>query len=139
MTEAWFYVTEQEGTDGQQQLLLRILERALKSTRQLYLHCDSKQQAHSLSELFWQDNQFIPHGLMTTSPAAQPVVIGFGDNPGEHHDIVVNLGKEIPDHFSRFERIIELVTGDQTARETSRERWIFYKHRGYPVARHELR
>ena len=137
MTEAWFYVTDEAGPESGEQLLVRLLERALRSRRQLYVHCDNPQAAESLSGQLWQGTRFIPHGLHG-SGASQQLLLGHGDDPGEHHDILINLSSAVPDHFSRFERVIELVTGEATSRAQSREKWTFYKHRGYPVERHEL-
>lgn len=137
MTEAWFYVTEASGDAGRHQLLLRLLERALRSDRKLYLHCADQAGAERCSELLWQGQNFIPHGLSGQDPAQQ-LLIGFGEDPGDNHDVLVNLEASVPDHFSRFERVIELVSGDTEGRNLSREKWTFYKHRGYPVTRHEL-
>ena len=137
MTEAWFYVTEQPGTAAAEQLLVRLLERALRSRRQLYVHCATAEAVHTLSSQLWQGTRFIPHGQREQS-AGQQLVLGHGEDPGGHHDILINLTEAVPDHFSRFQRVIELVTGDDPSRRLSREKWTFYKHRGYPVERHEL-
>ena len=129
-------MTEEAGTHAAEPLLARLLERALRSRRQLYLHCATEDQAAAVSDSLWQGTRFIPHGL--AGAPAQQLIIGHGDDPGGQHDILVNLADQIPDHFSRFQRVIELVTGDAASRQLSREKWTFYKHRGYPVERHEL-
>lgn len=138
MTEAWFYVSEDAGDAAVHGLLARLIERALRSPRQLYIHARDAEQACRLSDWLWQGHRFLPHGLHGEDNAEQAVIIGHGGDPGDHHDILVNLDSQIPDHFSRFQRVVELVSGDEASRALSREKWTFYKHRGYPVARHEL-
>lgn len=137
MTEAWFYVTEQPGPEARLQLLVRLLERALRSPRQLYVHSENESTVTGISDHLWQGARFLPHGMAGKHPGQQ-LILGHGPDPGDHHDILVNLSPDIPDHFSRFQRVVELVSGDDQARQQSREKWTFYKHRGYSVARHEL-
>jgi DNA polymerase-3 subunit chi len=50
---------------------------------------------------------------------------------------MVNLGPETPAHFSRFDRLVEIVSADETDRAAGRERWKFYRERGYPMHRHD--
>ncbi len=50
----------------------------------------------------------------------------------------VNLASEPPSYFSRFERLIEVVTGDEDDRASGRARWRFYRDRGYPIQTHDL-
>ena len=138
MTEAWFYVSEESGDAALHGLLARLIERALRSPRQLYVHARDEAHATEVSHWLWQGHHFLPHGLHGADSADQAIIIGHGTDPGGHHDILVNLDREIPDHFSRFQRVVELVSGDDASRTLSREKWTFYKHRGYPVARHEL-
>ena len=52
--------------------------------------------------------------------------------------LLVNLDREQPDFFSRFERMIEVVENEDDDLEAGRRRWKFYKDRGYPLGRHDL-
>jgi len=40
--------------------------------------------------------------------------------------------------FSRFDRVVEPVDADQAARAASRERFKFYRDRGYQPTAHKL-
>jgi DNA polymerase-3 subunit chi len=55
-----------------------------------------------------------------------------------HHDLLVNLDREQPSSFARFERLIEVVGADDEDLAAARARWKFYKDRGYPLDRHDL-
>ena len=58
--------------------------------------------------------------------------------PGDHHQILINLQGEIPTWFSRFERVIELVQPESEDEQTKRENFKFYKERGYALDFHDL-
>ena len=59
--------------------------------------------------------------------------------PVVHEQVLVNLRDEAPPHFSRFERLMEIVTRDASDREHARERFRFYRERGYEIHTHDLR
>ena len=44
----------------------------------------------------------------------------------------------VPEFFSRFERVAELVENDEQQRHHGRERFRFYKERGYPLQTHNV-
>jgi DNA polymerase-3 subunit chi len=83
---------------------------------------------------------FVPHALAIGSgaPADSPVVIGTGSDPGDHHEVLVNLGTQVPEFFGRFQRVAEVVLSDPEARAASRRRWSFYKDRGYALTHHDM-
>lgn len=84
---------------------------------------------------------FIPH-CMANAPAtivdATPVVLCDSARSSPHHDVLVNLGTEVPEGFERFERLIEVVTVREDDRADARQRWQHYKSRGYELKRIDL-
>ena len=52
--------------------------------------------------------------------------------------MLVNLALQTPSFFSRFERLIEVVTPADDDRAAARDRWRFYKERGYPLSSFDL-
>ena len=52
--------------------------------------------------------------------------------------ILINLTNEIPKYFSTFERLVEIVDAREEVRKPARQRFIFYKNRGYSVDSHSL-
>ena len=85
---------------------------------------------------------FIPHVWAHDALAAQtPVVLAAPDGAIEalpHHEVLVNLGGAQPAWFSSFERLIELVGEDEPDRAEARDRWRFYRERGYALHRHDV-
>ena len=84
---------------------------------------------------------FIPHCHVRDALASQTPILLTGAADIErsaHHDVLVNLDRLQPDVFSRFERLVEVVGADDADLEAGRQRYKFYRDRGYPLVRHDL-
>lgn len=85
--------------------------------------------------------EFIPHCAIEGSApavlAASPVVLADSPRAAPHHEVLVNLGRALPEGFERFERLIEVVTVDEADRALARQRWRHYAERGYAITRHD--
>jgi DNA polymerase-3 subunit chi len=86
--------------------------------------------------------EFIPHCDAQSASedvlAASPVVLADALRATPHHQVLVNLGDDVPEGFERFERLIEVVTQDEADRQGARARWKHYADRGYAIVRHDL-
>ena len=68
-----------------------------------------------------------------------PVVLAVDVRQGGHQELLLNLGGAVPEGFSRFERLVEVVSAtDETDRGAARVRWRHYASRGYAITRHDL-
>lgn len=98
--------------------------------------------AASFDRLLWTQPalSFIPH-CRDSSPLAHatPVIIGERADALASADVLINLGNEPPTVFSRFERLMEIVTEDESDVRYGRQRYRFYKDRGYELVDHDLR
>jgi DNA polymerase III subunit chi len=93
--------------------------------------------------MLWSFSQldFIPHCHVRNQLASVTPLHLAGANDADaclHHDLIVNLDRELPPFFSRFERMIEVIEAQDDDLEAGRTRWKFYKDRGYPLSRHDL-
>lgn len=77
---------------------------------------------------------FIPH-CMADSPlaASTPIVLAERTDAALHHAILLNLRAEVPASFARFERLLELVGEAPEELDAGRERYRFYRDRGYAL------
>ncbi|TCK44499.1 DNA polymerase III chi subunit [Paraburkholderia sp. BL8N3] len=77
---------------------------------------------------------FVPH-CMEASPLAKdtPVVLAANLDEVPHHQILVNLGMSVPPQFARFERLLEVVGNEEQELAAGRERYRFYRDRGYAL------
>ena len=139
MTRIDFYVVTDAGPDVRLTVAARLADKALARGHRLFIHAVDEAQAARLDQLLWsfRGASFIPHALCTHQED-EPVVIGWGQDPGEHNDVLINLATQAPAYFSRFNRVAEVVTQDAEHLEAMRAAWRFYRDRGYPLAKHDL-
>jgi DNA polymerase-3 subunit chi len=66
-------------------------------------------------------------------------LIGCGSSPaGEGWEVLINLAGAVPEFFSRYHRVAELVDSNGQRREQGRERFRFYRDRGYELITHQM-
>jgi DNA polymerase-3 subunit chi len=140
MTRVDFYILQHSRADTGQ-LTCKLTEKAYKQGHQVYINTASDQQLKQLDDLLWtfRDGSFLPHGRYSAeTPGEQPILLGHAVEPDGPNDVLVNLANDIPAFFSRFNRVAELVGGDDAQREAGRARYRFYKDRGYTLNTHKL-
>jgi DNA polymerase-3 subunit chi len=139
VTRVNFYVVADASSEARLQVAARLAEKAYRQGHSLFINAGSASEAEAIDELLWtfRPGSFIPHHPLTESLQG-PVVVGWGQEPNNHDDVLINLALTPPAFFSRFQRVAEVVTQDTTALEAMREAWRFYKDRGYPLQKHDL-
>jgi DNA polymerase-3 subunit chi len=140
MTQVDFYILPEQSTERRQLFACRLVEKAFKLGHKVYIHSESAEQASQLDDLLWnyRPSSFLPHQCTRQDSVAQ-IEIGFGEDPGHHHDVMINLGLEIPEFFSRFQRLSEIVVTDPQVTTATRANYKFYRDRGYPLQSHDMR
>ena len=139
MTQIDFYLLQSEAPQARLHFACRLAETIQRKGHRLYIHVADEAQAQALDQLMWgfKPEAFVPHGLLGQQPPSA-VEIGWQDEPGDHHDVLLNLDLKIPAHFSRFQRVAEIIDQSETTRAPKRQDWRFYKERGYPVKAHPI-
>ncbi|SAK39519.1 DNA polymerase III subunit chi [Caballeronia temeraria] len=98
------------------------------------------QRLAAFDEQLWtfQPLEFVPH-CMAKSALAQdtPVVLTSNLDEAPHHQVLVNLGAPVSAQFARFERLVEIVGNDGDELAAGRERYRFYRDRGYAIETHK--
>ncbi len=139
MTRVGFYVVQSAEPGQRLQVAARLVDKAAQHGHRVFINAVDEAQARQLDELLWsyRPASFLPHGLAGTEHA-QDIAIGWGQEPGDHNDMLINLQLQIPEFFSRFNRVAEVVTQDQQSLEVLRQSWKFYRERGYQLEKHDL-
>jgi DNA polymerase III subunit chi len=139
MTQVDFYILEGDGPRGRALFVCRLADKVAGMGHKVFVQAQSEEAARELDELMWtySDKSFLPHCLAGADPEAA-VHIGHGAEPAGDFHLLINLGAEVPGFFSRFERVAEVVDGDETRKTQGRERFRFYKDRGYPLKTNNL-
>jgi len=115
------------------QLVCELANEAGKRQHSVLIYCRDAGLAGQLESLLWQHipSSFLAHS--TAADGSAPIYICSGEEPGDYHDMMINLDSDTPSWFSRFEHLAELIYGDETQVQTKRERFAHYKHLGYPL------
>lgn len=140
MTRIDFYVLSSDSREARLQYACRLAHKAWSHNRRIYLHCASEDEAEQLDELLWafRPEAFLPHALHQDQPDAN-VVCGWGDDPAPHHDLLINLSNDTPPFFSQFNRLAEILVEHEQVLSPARQRFRFYRERGYPLKTHQIR
>lgn len=118
----------------------RLIEKIYRRGHRIYVHTGNDEQSRMLDDLLWtyRPDRFIPHSLVDGAGQV-PIRIGHDGEPGDDEEILVNVSGAVPDFFSRFERVAEVVPLDPGSRQSARQNYKFYKDRGYPLHYHEMK
>jgi DNA polymerase III subunit chi len=144
VTQVDFYILDSDSDDARLRLACKIVDKATQLDHHVFIHSASDSEAQQLDELLWTFSQgsFIPHRIVRgelAQPALEPVLIGVNQPPSAGRwDVLINLAEEVPEFFSRYERVAEVVDANEVRRERSRERYRFYRDRGYKLNTYQV-
>lgn len=103
--------------------------------------CPDAGTAQNFDRMLWTASPlaFVPHCHAAHALAARtPVVIDHEGIAPTHDEVLLNLRADWPPVFSRFQRLIEIVSQDNDDRSAARARFKFYRDRGYEIRTHDL-
>lgn len=121
-------------------LVCELARKANDSGQPLLILTTSLQQAEALDELLWDfdEDAYIGHQIAGTDDEDDitPVLIVPPEFEAPMRPLVLNL-RDAP-VAEGFERVLEVVPADPSAREPLRRRWKHYKDRGIDVHKHDM-
>jgi DNA polymerase-3 subunit chi len=107
----------------------------------VFVWCPDLETANRFDRMLWTTPAigFVPH-CAPRDPLAPvtPVIVDHEGDAPPHDEVLLNLRLECPPVFSRFRRLIEIVSLDDADRERARERFRHYRDRGYEIRTHDL-
>lgn len=144
MTRIDFYIVEGPARDAELTFACRLAEKAVRQDLEVLINAGARAESARLDELLWTFSQgsFLPHrrlGDRSRADEGEPVLIGCGEEPGDGRwDLLINLARDVPGFFSRFRRVAELVGSDEENKSAGRERFRYYRDRGYELRTHHV-
>ena len=161
MTKIDFYITSINTLDDYWHFACRLTEKAFRKQCDVYLHTANEEHMAAVDKLLWtfRPNSFLPHSseisseistemsnkanednskIDSAASATGEILVACSGDPRDHHDVLVNLTEQTPECFSRFTRVAEVVMGTDEAKAKSRQRYKYYRDRGYPLEVHNL-
>ncbi|MBK7003245.1 MAG: DNA polymerase III subunit chi [Rhodoferax sp.] len=139
MTEVVFHF----GVASKQDYTCRLLRKAVASGARLVVLADAA-QLEQLDHALWALSpvDFVAH-CVAGAPAAvrsrSPVVlVTHTSHVPESRQILVNTTDTVPEGFEQFERMIEVVSSEESDRLLARQRWRHYATHAHPIRKHEV-
>jgi DNA polymerase-3 subunit chi len=137
LTRIDFYL----GADDRLRVACRLAAKALAQQLRVLVYAPDGDTAAAIDRLLWTTPAigFVPHVMAGHRLAAEtPVVIARGVEDTAHDEVLVNLAAEWPPAFARFRRLVEIVARDEDDKRAARDRYRFYRDRGYEIHTHRL-
>ena len=137
MTRVDFY----SNAEPKLRVACQLVAKATQQQLRVVVYAPDENTARSLDMLLWayQANESVLHCMAHQALAFEtPVVIARKEAEMPHYQIILNLHADSPPSFGRFERLIELVGAGDDDRRLARDRYRFYRDRGYEIHHHDL-
>lgn len=147
MTRVDFYIISDANPQAEDTVACRLTEKALKQGYKILILGQSKKQLQSLDEKLWtyNDQSFIPHEIINELANTDDrhnehlkVILSDNEQAGNSANLLINLSGKVPEHYSNFERIAEIVPAQEQERQQSRVRFKEYKKRQCELQTHNL-
>ncbi len=141
MTQVQFYILSDEKPKAAFSRAIEFIDQAYQRKQNVFIHTCRQSDAEYMDELLWvrDADSFLPHLLVDEAVGVMPPIqIGYGQEPKIKPDVLVNLADEIPRFHGQFEHLIEFAHGEESTRQKARERFKYYRDRGYPLRHQNL-
>jgi len=141
MTDIDFYIVASDSPQARELMACRLAEKVYKMGRNVHIHTVSASESQTLDRLLWsfRDGSFIPHTIaeqINPMDEVAPIIISHSNEVNHHSDVLINLTDKVPLFFSRFKRVSEIITDKE--KTVGRERFKFYRDRGYSLKSHNI-
>ncbi|HWA39939.1 MAG TPA: DNA polymerase III subunit chi [Burkholderiales bacterium] len=137
MTSIDFYFNAEDRL----QVACRLAGKAVARRKRLLIYAPEAETASRIDRMLWTWPAigFVPHCMTNDALAAEtPVLIAAGEDVPDGCEVLLNLGGDCPPHFASFARLLELVGRADEEKAAGRERYKFYRDRGYAITNHDL-
>ncbi len=117
------------------------LQQAWGNRQTVLVYVPDAEQATRLDRMLWTQPalSFLPHCRHDADVAGEtPILLTDRLDTPPHEGCILNLSNELPPTFSRFEHLVEIVSTHDADRLPARERFKFYRDRGYAIESRDI-
>ena len=141
MPRADFYLIDKPRFREQPLLLVcELAKKAFAADVPLLVLARDAAQAEALDDLMWSfdPDEYLPHQIagMDESDDDTPILIATPEIDLPARPLLINLRDAVP--AGAFERVLEVVPADPSARDPLRARWKHYQALGFDVNKHDM-
>lgn len=143
MTTIDFYILPTADNSKVSHFCCRLIAKARQKGNSIFVHISDPALAAELDDHLWTFDQqsFHAHSRLNKADKrhiASPIVLATDAEPPQDYDLLINLSDETPLFFSRFPRMVEIITERPEAVSAGREKFRYYRDRGYPLETHKI-
>jgi len=137
MTRIDFYLLKDVDREARFRFACALTAKAAEAGHRIFIRTADHDDARLADDFLWTypPHRFVPHAIGNAVHHAVPVCI-HTDPPAHCTGLMINLGDDVPEFYGRFDRVAEIIVGYN--RDSGRERYRRYRHRGNPLFHHEL-
>ena len=120
---------------------VQLVRKALPQHGKIRVLTEDEMMTAQLDKRLWIEpaTGFLPHCRLDNPLASDtPVLVDHCLMHEGAAEVLINLQRQVPDFFSRFERLVEIIGTDSDAVSEGRKRYRFYQERGYMLRAHNL-
>ena len=141
MPRADFYLIAKERFREEPLLLVcELAKRGFAANLPILVLARDAAQAEALDDLLWSfdPDEYLPHQIAELDEGDDdtPILIATPDMDIPARALLINLRDAAPG--GSFERVLEVVPADPSARGPLRERWKHYQSLGFDVNKHDM-
>lgn len=132
MTKVSFFF----GTADRQQAATHWLAEAYRQKQSVVVFQPDREKLDALDRWLWSHpaTGFLPHCAIDSPYAEQtPIVMAHSLDSSLHDECLLNMSDDIPQGFTRFSELIEIISDDESTKLAGRERFRYYRDRGYAI------
>lgn len=129
------------GASDRLQAIASWLSVAATTRRRVVVFAPQRTEREQLDRLLWSHppTGFVPHCNAGDRLAQEtPIVLAADLDAPAGDECLLNFSDEVPQGFSRFRQVVEIVSISDPDRSRGRDRYRFYRERGYPIAASEI-
>jgi len=118
-----------------------VASKAFAQGHTVHIFTSDPGEAESLDNLLWtfHDISFLPHARVNDTATDTPVSIGWPGAATPDADVLINLTNAVPECVSAFARVVEIVADEPAQKERGRERYKYYRDKGFELYTHDIR
>ena len=136
----FYLITTPRFREAPLRLVCELVKKAFNAGLPTLVLVRSQEQAEALDDLLWDmgDDVFIPHQIAGADEDEEEaeVLIAPPEADAALRPLVINLRDAVVE--GAFDRVLEVVPADESARGPLRERWKQYKARGLELKSHDM-
>ena len=140
MARADFYLIQKERFREDPLLLVcELAKRGYAANLPMLILARDSAQAEALDDLLWSfdPDEYLPHQIAgDDEDELCPILIAAPEMDVPARPLLVNLRDEVP--AGSFDRVLEVVPADPSARGPLRERWKHYQSLGFELNKYDM-